>query len=109
MISCQPSPASRRAAAWPSPEVVPVTRAIECSMGVSVVKGEGRVVRPREIRTGLLLRTIQLYIGTKAIVKEFLTEWFRMPLGRVDGRAASTRETPWRRRPRYSGRRAMTE
>jgi hypothetical protein len=29
------------AAASPSPEVVPVTSAIECSMGVSVVKGEG--------------------------------------------------------------------
>ena len=55
MISCQPSPASRRAAAWPSPEVAPVTRAIECSMGVSVVKGEGRVVRPREARAGLLI------------------------------------------------------
>ena len=25
-----------------------MTSAIECSMGVSVVKGEGRVVRPRE-------------------------------------------------------------
>src|SRR5208283_2276464 len=55
MISCQPSPASRRAAAWPSPEVVPVTSAIECSMGISVVKGEGRVVRPREARASLLI------------------------------------------------------
>ena len=32
-----------------------MTRAIECSMGVSVVKGEGRVVRPREARAGLLI------------------------------------------------------
>ncbi len=31
----------RRAAAWPSPEVAPVTRAIECPMGGSVAKGEG--------------------------------------------------------------------
>ena len=30
-----------------------MTRAIECSMGVSVVKGEGRVVRPREARSRL--------------------------------------------------------
>jgi hypothetical protein len=29
--------------------------AIECCMGVSVVKGEGRVVRSREIRAGLLI------------------------------------------------------
>ena len=27
-----------------------MTRAIECSMGGSVVKGEGRVVRPREAK-----------------------------------------------------------
>src|SRR5258708_17340434 len=33
MISCQPSLASRRAAALPSPEVAPVTSAIECSNG----------------------------------------------------------------------------
>jgi len=34
---------------------VPVTRAIECSMGVSVVKGEGRVMSPREAMTDLLI------------------------------------------------------
>ncbi len=32
-----------------------MTSAIECSMGVSVVKGEGRVVRPREARASLLI------------------------------------------------------
>ena len=32
-----------------------MTRAIECFMGVSVVKGEGRIVRPREVRVGLLI------------------------------------------------------
>ena len=32
-----------------------MTRAIECFMGVSVVKGEGRVVRPREARADLLI------------------------------------------------------
>ncbi len=48
-------PAIMRAAATPSPEVVPPTAAIECFMGVSVLKCAGRVVRPREIRAGLLI------------------------------------------------------
>jgi hypothetical protein len=51
---------------------VPVTRAIECSMGVSVVKGEGRVVRPREARVQLANFELFGYIiGAMAIVKEF--------------------------------------
>ena len=49
MISCQPSLASKRAAALPSPEVAPVTSAIECSMGISVVKVEGRDVVPWDL------------------------------------------------------------
>ena len=32
-----------------------MTSAIECFMGVSVVKGEGRVVRPREASASLLI------------------------------------------------------
>jgi hypothetical protein len=39
----------------PSPEVAPVTRAIECSMGISLVKCEGRAERPREARASLLI------------------------------------------------------
>jgi hypothetical protein len=31
-----------------------VMSAIECSMGISVVKGESRVMRPHEARFGLL-------------------------------------------------------
>ena len=39
-----------------------MTSAIECSMGVSVVKGEGRVVRPREARVGLLITNYSVFI-----------------------------------------------
>ena len=39
-----------------------MTSAIECSMGVSVVKGEGRVVRPREARAGLLISNCSVNI-----------------------------------------------
>ena len=51
MVSRQPSSASWRAVAKPSLEVVPVTSAIDCSMGVAVVKSEVRFVGPREART----------------------------------------------------------
>ncbi len=45
--------------------------AIECSMGVSVVKGEGQVVRPREARVGLLITNYSVIYCAMAIVKEF--------------------------------------
>jgi len=35
--------------------VAPVTSAIECSIGVSMVKGEGQVVRSHQARIGLLI------------------------------------------------------
>jgi len=40
-------------------------------MGVSVVKGEGRVVRPRKARVGLLITNYTVIIGAMAIVQEF--------------------------------------
>jgi hypothetical protein len=42
-------------------------------MGGSVMKGEGRVVRPREARASLLISnySVMKYIGEIAIVKEF--------------------------------------
>ena len=47
-----------------------MTRAIECSMGGSVVKG--KVEGPREARGRLAnFRTVRLYIGAKVVVKEF--------------------------------------
>ncbi len=36
-------------------QAAPVTRAIECSIGVSVMKRGGQIVRPREARIGLLI------------------------------------------------------
>ena len=47
-----------------------MTSAIECSMGVSVVKGEGRVVRPREVRRLLISNYLVIY-WCVATVKEF--------------------------------------
>ena len=49
-----------------------MTSAIECSMGVSVVKGEGRVVRPREAGTDLLISNYSvIYWCDGQTVKEF--------------------------------------
>jgi hypothetical protein len=47
-----------------------VTSAIECSMGVSVVKGEGRVVSPREARASLLISNYSVIYCVMEAVKE---------------------------------------
>ena len=78
-----------------------MTRAIDCSMGVSGVKGEGRRSR-RKVEAALsflnrsiiLLNCSIIYCRTKrSRVKEFITEWFIMPSDQWDVRAVSTRAT----------------
>ena len=48
-----------------------MTRAIECSMGVSVVKGEGRVGGPARPEPLANIELFSYIIGAMTIVKEF--------------------------------------